>query len=144
MNILVAHDFYQGRGVDDVICQSEVRLLRETGHHVLEYIRLNDEIRDYSLFENVTLSCGSSGEFWYKPIQDTAFCTGDRSPWCTGQGFPALHPAHSADGASGRSAYISFEDGLSKPAGRLSMRKPDFQFAYQGRPMKHKVIANVD
>ncbi|MGC2802833.1 MAG: glycosyltransferase family 4 protein [Candidatus Acidiferrum sp.] len=60
MKILVAHNFYQGRGGEDAVCESEIKLLREAGHEVIEYMRHNNEIRGYSFFEKVSLGWGTS------------------------------------------------------------------------------------
>jgi glycosyltransferase involved in cell wall biosynthesis len=55
MKILIAHNLYQRRGGEDAVCESEIRLLREAGYEVIEYLRNNDEIRDYSLLEKASL-----------------------------------------------------------------------------------------
>jgi glycosyltransferase involved in cell wall biosynthesis len=60
VKILVAHNFYQRSGGEDTVCQSEISLLREAGHHVIEYTRHNDEIHDYSLFEKASLGWRTS------------------------------------------------------------------------------------
>jgi glycosyltransferase involved in cell wall biosynthesis len=49
MKILLGHNFYREPGGEDASFQAEKRLLTEAGHHVLEYIRCNDEIVDDGL-----------------------------------------------------------------------------------------------
>jgi glycosyltransferase involved in cell wall biosynthesis len=60
MRILVAHNLYQGRGGEDAVCESEIRSLREAGHEVIQYLRNNDEIRDYSFLRRVNLGWRTS------------------------------------------------------------------------------------
>ena len=60
MKILVAHNYYQRRGGEDAVCESEITLLRQAGHEVIEYLRRNDEIRDYSFFEKANLGWSAS------------------------------------------------------------------------------------
>jgi glycosyltransferase involved in cell wall biosynthesis len=60
VKILVAHNFYQGRGGEDGVCDSEIRLLREAGHEVIEYLRHNVEIQRYSFFEKARLGWRTS------------------------------------------------------------------------------------
>ena len=60
MKILVAHNFYQHPGGEDAVCASEIRLLREAGHEVVEFMRYNDEIQEYSLIEKAGLSWRTS------------------------------------------------------------------------------------
>jgi glycosyltransferase involved in cell wall biosynthesis len=60
MKILIAHNFYQGRGGEDAVCGAEIRLLRQAGHEVIEYTRHNDEIHDYSFVEKAWLSWRTS------------------------------------------------------------------------------------
>lgn len=55
VKILVAHNFYQHPGGEDAVCKSEIRILRAAGHHVVEYMRHNDEILNYSIFEKASL-----------------------------------------------------------------------------------------
>lgn len=56
MRCLVIHNYYQRPGGEDQIFRNEGELLRSAGHEVLEYIRRNDEIRDYRIRDKVTLS----------------------------------------------------------------------------------------
>jgi len=60
LKILVAHNFYQQPGGEDAVCTSEMRLLREAGHEVIEIMRHNDEIQEYSLIEKVHLAWRTS------------------------------------------------------------------------------------
>ncbi len=60
MKILVAHNFYQKPGGEDAVCESEIRLLREAGHQVIEYSRHNEEIRGYSFLEKASLGWRTS------------------------------------------------------------------------------------
>lgn len=45
MKVVVAHNRYQLRGGEDSVVESEVRMLRNRGIEVTEYIRSNDEIK---------------------------------------------------------------------------------------------------
>jgi glycosyltransferase involved in cell wall biosynthesis len=60
VKILVAHNFYQRRGGEDAVCESEIRLLREAGHELIEYRLHNDEIQEYSLIGKASLSWRTS------------------------------------------------------------------------------------
>jgi glycosyltransferase involved in cell wall biosynthesis len=60
LKILVAHNFYQHPGGEDAVCASETRLLREAGHEVIEFMRYNDEIQEYSPIEKVHLAWQTS------------------------------------------------------------------------------------
>ncbi|MGB2593199.1 MAG: glycosyltransferase family 4 protein [Candidatus Acidiferrum sp.] len=60
MKILVAHNVYQHPGGEDAARDAEIRLLREAGHHVVEYVRRNDEIRNYSFFDKANLAWRAS------------------------------------------------------------------------------------
>jgi len=60
MKILVAHNFYQRRGGEDAVCQSEITLLRKAGHIVIEYLLHNDEIHVYSLSKKASLGWRTS------------------------------------------------------------------------------------
>lgn len=48
MRVLIAHNAYQQRGGEDSVVESEISLLRERGHVVLEYRRSNDDLKDMS------------------------------------------------------------------------------------------------
>ncbi len=60
MKILVAHNFYQRRGGEDALCEAEIKLLREAGHDVIEYLRHNGEIQEYSFVEKASLGWRTS------------------------------------------------------------------------------------
>jgi glycosyltransferase involved in cell wall biosynthesis len=60
VKILVAHNFYQRPGGEDAVCAAEIRVLREAGHEVIEYMRQNIEIHDYSFFEKASLGWRTS------------------------------------------------------------------------------------
>ncbi|MGH9743958.1 MAG: glycosyltransferase family 4 protein [Candidatus Acidiferrum sp.] len=60
MKILVAHNYYQRRGGEDASYESEIRLLREAGHCVIEYALRNDEILGYSFLEMASLGWRTS------------------------------------------------------------------------------------
>jgi glycosyltransferase involved in cell wall biosynthesis len=45
MHILMVHNHYQLRGGEDESYQSEVRVLREAGHHVVAYTEHNDRVK---------------------------------------------------------------------------------------------------
>jgi glycosyltransferase involved in cell wall biosynthesis len=60
VKILLAHNFYQRPGGEDAVCEAEIRLLREAGHEVIEYLRHNEEIRGYSFVEKASLSWRTS------------------------------------------------------------------------------------
>ena len=51
--ILLAHNKYQLPGGEDIGFSTEVEMLREKGHEIIEYIRHNDEIKDYSPFQKL-------------------------------------------------------------------------------------------
>jgi glycosyltransferase involved in cell wall biosynthesis len=60
MKILVAHNLYQHPGGEDAVCESEIRLLRNAGHEVIEYLRHNDEIQQYSFLQKANLGLCTS------------------------------------------------------------------------------------
>jgi hypothetical protein len=60
VKILVAHNFYQKPGGEDAVSESEIGLLREAGHQVIEYRRHNEEIRGYSFLEKASLGWRTS------------------------------------------------------------------------------------
>lgn len=59
MKILLVHNTYQFRGGEDSVVDSEVRLLRDAGHEVIEYRRHNDEIKQMSKVQAATDSLWS-------------------------------------------------------------------------------------
>ncbi len=56
MKILLVHNSYQQPGGEDEVFANERDLLRSAGHEVVEYVRDNDEIRDYGIWNKATLS----------------------------------------------------------------------------------------
>jgi glycosyltransferase involved in cell wall biosynthesis len=56
VNILLIHNFYQQPGGEDVVFRQERQLLEGNGHRVIEYVRSNNEIRDYGLRCRATLA----------------------------------------------------------------------------------------
>ena len=55
MKILFVHNSYQQHGGEDEVFAGERDLLRSRGHEVVEYVRTNDEIRDYGVWNRATL-----------------------------------------------------------------------------------------
>ena len=48
LKILLAHNYYQQSGGEDVVFAEEVALLRKHGHKVIEFIEDNKQIRTMS------------------------------------------------------------------------------------------------
>ena len=55
MKILLVHNTYQYRGGEDVVLEQERQLLETAGHEVVEYLRHNSEIQQYSTAQRVSL-----------------------------------------------------------------------------------------
>jgi glycosyltransferase involved in cell wall biosynthesis len=55
MKILLVHNMYQDQGGEDVVFRQERHLLKSAGHEVLEYLRHNSEIKQYSTARRLTL-----------------------------------------------------------------------------------------
>ncbi len=55
MRILLVHNTYQYRGGEDVVFEQEKRLLQSAGHEVLEYVRHNHEIEQYSVVRKLSM-----------------------------------------------------------------------------------------
>ncbi len=55
MKCLLIHNHYQNAGGEDEVFRNESELLRSHGHHVVEYVRSNDEIREYGLANKIGL-----------------------------------------------------------------------------------------
>ncbi len=55
MKILLVHNTYQDQGGEDVVLRQERELLTAAGHKVSEYLRHNNEIKQYSLAQRLTL-----------------------------------------------------------------------------------------
>jgi len=49
MKVLFLHNYYRHRGGEDLSFESEVRLLRDYGHEVIEFVVHNDELKDDSV-----------------------------------------------------------------------------------------------
>jgi glycosyltransferase involved in cell wall biosynthesis len=58
MKIVLVHNFYRQAGGEDVVFQSEKRLLERSGHRVIPYIRSNMELRDDSLLHRIGTVAG--------------------------------------------------------------------------------------
>lgn len=56
MKILLVHNRYQIPGGEDEVFRSEAGLLRSAGQEVFEYVRDNDEIQEYGIWDKATLS----------------------------------------------------------------------------------------
>lgn len=48
MRVLIAHNFYQHPGGEDVIFQAEGDLLERRGHEVIRFVKHNDDLADWS------------------------------------------------------------------------------------------------
>ena len=59
MKILIIHNHYQRPGGEDVTARAEKDLLNANGHQVVEYVRKNDEIAVYGLWQIATLAARS-------------------------------------------------------------------------------------
>ena len=55
MKIVVVHNAYQRRGGEDCVYETERDLLRAYGHDVVEYLRSNQEIEQYSCLDRAML-----------------------------------------------------------------------------------------
>jgi len=55
LNLLFAHNLYQQPGGEDGVMRAERELLARAGHRVVEYVRDNDEIAPYGLWQKATL-----------------------------------------------------------------------------------------
>ncbi len=53
MKILLAHNYYQHRGGEDVVFELERDLLRREGHEVVEYCRSNDELHQLTVLGKI-------------------------------------------------------------------------------------------
>lgn len=49
--VLLVHNFYQTPGGEDTVYNNEKKLLEDNGHQVITYIRNNEELKDYSLWD---------------------------------------------------------------------------------------------
>ena len=55
MKILIAHNYYQFPGGEDVIVHNEKELLEKEGHKVIFYKKENKEINEFSFFKKISL-----------------------------------------------------------------------------------------
>lgn len=55
VKVLVAHNFYQQPGGEDAVFADEMRLLRENGNEVVEYVRHNADISSFAVTQFATL-----------------------------------------------------------------------------------------
>ena len=53
IKVLLVHNRYQLPGGEDLGFDSEVRMLRENGHEVIEYVRKNNDIKNYSFPQKI-------------------------------------------------------------------------------------------
>jgi glycosyltransferase involved in cell wall biosynthesis len=56
MKIMMVHNAYQEAGGEDVVFESEKRLLERTGHKVLSYVRTNMELQSASLLDWIAIA----------------------------------------------------------------------------------------
>lgn len=56
MRILMAHNMYRSRGGEDIVFETEKRLLERKGHNLVVYERHNDEINGFSVWRRAGLS----------------------------------------------------------------------------------------
>lgn len=55
MKILMVHNSYQEPGGEDVVFESEKRLLERSGHKVIPYVRSNMELQDASFLDQIAI-----------------------------------------------------------------------------------------
>ena len=56
MKIVIVHNTYRQAGGEDVVFQSEKRLLERAGHTVIPFVRSNMELKDDSLVDRVGIA----------------------------------------------------------------------------------------
>jgi len=56
MKIVLVHNIYRQAGGEDVVFQSEKRLLERAGHTVIPYIRSNMELKDDSVIDRISIA----------------------------------------------------------------------------------------
>lgn len=56
MKIVMVHNTYREAGGEDVVFESEKRLLEGAGHRVIPYMRSNMELRDTSLLDRIAIA----------------------------------------------------------------------------------------
>lgn len=55
LNILVVHNYYQLPGGEDTVVANEIRMLKNHGNKVFFYSRHNDELKNFSFIQKITL-----------------------------------------------------------------------------------------
>jgi glycosyltransferase involved in cell wall biosynthesis len=55
MKILMVHDFYSQQGGEDISFKSEVQILKDQGHQVIEFTRNNKEIDEYNFIKKAMI-----------------------------------------------------------------------------------------
>jgi glycosyltransferase involved in cell wall biosynthesis len=55
MKIVLVHNAYQELGGEDVVFESERRLLESAGHHVIPYVRSNWQLRNTTLLDRIAI-----------------------------------------------------------------------------------------
>jgi glycosyltransferase involved in cell wall biosynthesis len=58
MKIVMVHNVYREAGGEDVVFESEKRLLERAGHTVIPYVRRNMELDDASFLDRITIAPG--------------------------------------------------------------------------------------
>lgn len=93
MKILLAHNRYQSPGGEDEVFTRESELLRSKGHEVVEYVRCNDEIRDYHVWQKATL--GFRTVWAWDSVQELSGILGKEKPDVVHfhNTFPLISPA---------------------------------------------------
>src|ERR1700722_9863742 len=56
MKIMMVHNVYQEPGGEDIVFESEKRLLERKGHEVIPYVRSNDELQNASLVDSIAIA----------------------------------------------------------------------------------------
>jgi glycosyltransferase involved in cell wall biosynthesis len=56
MKIMMVHNAYQEAGGEDVVFESEKRLLEQNGHEVIPYLRSNNELQDASFLDLIAIA----------------------------------------------------------------------------------------
>jgi glycosyltransferase involved in cell wall biosynthesis len=58
MKIIIVHNTYREAGGEDVVFESEKRLLERAGHHVIPYMRSNTELDNAPLLDRIAIGPG--------------------------------------------------------------------------------------
>jgi glycosyltransferase involved in cell wall biosynthesis len=56
MKIMMVHNYYQERGGEEVVFESEKRLLEQAGHTVIPYVRSNMELNSASVLDRIAIA----------------------------------------------------------------------------------------